>query len=198
MQFSWIFILTSHATKSFMATFQFTPQMTSHSILYFCFFVFAHNCHNISINSTRVCNIQKIWKENYKKVLFFWLSWLYFIRTKFFTPRNFISLFFHLFFLIFCFTFDKAGELLPVWQRHDIKSIYWASESVTQCWWDCTIYILKILTWLNVTWWIYFFSYFSSSLRSLSCRFIWHIFIYHLSFSHSQSHIHADRLRLLC
>jgi hypothetical protein len=53
--------------------------------------------------------------------------------------------------------------------------------------------ILKILTWLNVTWWIYFF--YSSSF-ALSCRFIWHIFIYHLSFSHSQSqvYIHADRL----
>jgi hypothetical protein len=40
------------------------------------------------------------------------------------------------------------------------------------------------------------FIFFYSSSFALSCRFIWHIFIYHLSFSHSQSqvYIHADRL----
>lgn len=94
----------------------------------------------------------------------FWLSWLYFI--SFAKQISFYYIFIS-FSSFFCFTFDKAGELLPVWQRHDIKKhIYRASECYTMLVRLHNIYILKILTWLNVTWWIYSFFFTSPQFRS--------------------------------
>lgn len=53
-------------------------------------------------------------------------NFIFLARFVFFTFLSTVK--FH----YFCFTFDKAGELLPVWQRHDIKAyIHWASECYT-------------------------------------------------------------------